>query len=100
MVLSMHSLFSCFIIIIWTLSLILNCKSHYCPNPSTQKHQTSFCFQPPHNNTFSKQLAQMFPAQGDKSGYCVQQFHDDPPENSEYGLIGTYVVIPEVYVPK
>ena len=71
---------------IWTLSLILNCESRYCPNPSTQRHQTSFCFQPPHNNTFSEQLAQMFPAQGDKSGYCGQQFHDDPPENSEYGL--------------
>ena len=70
---------------IWKLSMSLKCNSPYCPNPLTSRYPTSFSVNPNDSISVRDQLSSCFPLQGDPSGYCGQEFHEDIPENAEYG---------------
>ena len=51
-----------------------------------QRYISSFSLDPVSMTSFDNQFCTLFPRVGDNSGYCGEEFHEAPPQDSTYGL--------------
>ena len=71
---------------IWKMLLTLTCNATRCPKPSSERYISSFSLDPLSMTPFDNQFCTLFPRVGDNSGYCGEEFHEAPPQNSTFGL--------------
>ena len=71
---------------VWKLYLTLNCDSHYCPKPHSERYPVSFNFQPPPAKSFLTQVQSQFPCPEDSTGYCGAEFSHKPDDKAPHAL--------------
>lgn len=67
---------------VWKMFISLRCNSMHCPKPLTKRYPSSLSLVPVSVKPFCSQLNTLFPNVGDESGYCGQEFHNDPPDDA------------------